>query len=134
MKREAVAKIATGVVTAYVSSGKQAPVSDMRKLVGAVCDALYALVVPPAPPPTPIERQEQAIAKYGSSTPDAVICLICGKKLITLRRHLAEKHRLLPAQYRWRFDLPEGYPMEAEVYAKRRSDNAKARGFGKRTA
>jgi predicted transcriptional regulator len=131
MKREAVAKIATGIVISYLSSGKQAPVSDMRILVGRVCDALYALGAPPAPAPASAERGEPAVAVQESVTPDAVICLICGKKLITLRRHLGEKHRLLPAQYRWKFNLPEDYPMEATAYAKLRSDLAKASGLGK---
>lgn len=130
MKRKAVARIATGIVVSYLSSPKQAPVSDMRLLVGGVCDALHALGAPPAPAAAS-ERGEPAVAVQESVTADAITCLICGKKLVTLRRHLGEKHRLLPTQYRWRFDLPEDYPMEATDYAKLRSDHAMAQGLGK---
>ena len=133
MKREAIAKIATGIVASYVSSPRQAPVRDMVLLIGRVCDALYALVAPPAPAPAS-RKDEPAVAVEESVTPDAIVCLICGKKLVALRRHLGEKHRLLPAQYRWRFDLPEDYPMEASAYARLRSDRAKAQGLGKTVA
>ncbi len=52
---------------------------------------------------------------------DHLVCLEDGKTFRTLRRHLGEKHRMTPEQYRAKWDLPESYPMIAPEYAKRRS-------------
>ena len=38
-----------------------------------------------------------------SVTPDAVVCLCCGEKFKTLRRHLQTSHQLSPREYRATF-------------------------------
>jgi len=137
MKRETLAKIAAEIVISYLSTGRKIPASDMRILVGGVCEALNALTAPVArmTPPlsqAPRKASKPAVAVYKSVRSDALICLVCGKEFLTLRRHLGEKHRLSPEQYRERYNLPDDYPMDAAVYTEVRSDLAKARGLGKR--
>ena len=46
-----------------------------------------------------------------------LICLVCGKKQRTLKRHLAVRHQLTPDEYRERFGLRSEYPMVAPSYA-----------------
>ena len=48
---------------------------------------------------------------------DYLICLEDGKKLKTLKRHLASRYHLTPDQYRQRWGLPKDYPMVAPAYA-----------------
>jgi predicted transcriptional regulator len=61
-----------------------------------------------------------------------VVCLECGKKLKTLKRHLEKAHGLKPKEYCQKFDLdPKKYPLICKDYSKTRSQMAKERGFGK---
>src|SRR4051812_46484658 len=54
-----------------------------------------------------------------------------GRPYQSLKRHLAARG-LTPEAYRAKWGLPPSYPMVAPNYAQRRSDLAKARGFGQR--
>jgi predicted transcriptional regulator len=142
MKREILANVAAEIVTTYLSNHK-VPVADMNVLVGGVCDALNGLRAPPAgPPPRPVPAPPQppapqprrwmpVVAVRDSVRPDALVCLMCGKELLTLRRHLGNAHRLLPDEYRERFNLPDTYPMDAADYTEVRRKLANERGLGK---
>ena len=65
-----------------------------------------------------------------SIKPDYLISLIDGKKLKSLKRHLAS-HGLTPQQYRERFGLKPDYPMVAASYSERRREVAKKLGLGR---
>ena len=141
MKREVLARIAADIVMTYLSRRK-VPVSDMNILVGGVCDALNGLgPAPDGPPPPPVpappplpapKKWKPAVPVRDSVRADALVCLVCGKERLTLRRHLGIAHHLSPEQYRERFNLPDDYSLDAAVYTKVRSDLAKERGLGKR--
>jgi len=61
-----------------------------------------------------------------------VVCLECGKKLKTLKNHLRKIHGLMPKEYYARFDLdPKKFPLVCKESSEKRSQMAKARGFGK---
>ncbi|MBU4233844.1 MAG: MucR family transcriptional regulator [Proteobacteria bacterium] len=61
-----------------------------------------------------------------------VVCLECGKKLKTLKTHLRKIHGLMPKEYYARFDLdPKKFPLVCKESSEKRSQMAKARGFGK---
>jgi predicted transcriptional regulator len=62
---------------------------------------------------------------------DYVICLEDGKKLKMLKRHLATRYQMTPAEYRQRWGLPKDYPMVAPAYAEARSQLAKSIGLGR---
>ena len=62
---------------------------------------------------------------------DYVICLEDGKKLKMLKRHLATRYQMTPAEYRQRWGLPKDYPMVAPAYAEARSLLAKTIGLGR---
>jgi predicted transcriptional regulator len=59
-----------------------------------------------------------------------VVCLSCGFRAKTLRRHLRTAHGLTVDAYRRLWDLPSSFPMTAPEYAARRSRIAKATGLG----
>lgn len=66
-----------------------------------------------------------------SIRPDHLVCLVCGKPQKMLKRHLAVRHDLTPAQYRERFGLTPDYPMAAPNYAQQRRDFALQTGLGR---
>jgi predicted transcriptional regulator len=61
-----------------------------------------------------------------------VVCLECGKKLKTLKTHLRKIHGLTAKEYYARFGLdPKKFPLVCKESSEKRSQMAKARGFGK---
>jgi predicted transcriptional regulator len=61
-----------------------------------------------------------------------LICLVCGQKQKMLKRHLATRHQLSPADYRERYDLSSDYPLVAPSYAAQRSELARRIGLGRK--
>jgi predicted transcriptional regulator len=78
--------------------------------------------------------QEPAVPVRRSVRPDHLVCLECGAKQKTLKRHLSTAHRLSVDEYRAKWNLPRDYPMVAPDYAARRSALAKQIGLGRRGA
>jgi predicted transcriptional regulator len=72
----------------------------------------------------PIPLKDIVKAKY-------VVCLECGKKMRTLKRHLLKAHGLGAKEYYARFGLdPKKFPLVCKDYSEQRSKMAKDRGFG----
>ncbi len=67
-----------------------------------------------------------------SVTSDYIICLDCGKRFKSLKRHLHTAHGLAVGEYLARWDLPAEYPMVAPKYALRRVELAKGFGLGRK--
>ena len=82
--------------------------------------------------PAPVEEREPAVPIKKSVTRDAIICLECGKKFRSIRRHLMNAHGLEPTEYRAKWGLPRDYPLTAPSYAERRSELAKSIGLGRK--
>src|SRR5271170_7023287 len=61
-----------------------------------------------------------------------VVCLDCGFKALTLRRHVNVQHGLNPDEYLRRWGLKSDYPLTAPAYSERRSAMAKALGLGRK--
>jgi predicted transcriptional regulator len=79
---------------------------------------------------TPI--QEPAVPIRRSVQQDYVICLECGHRAQTLRRHLRVVHGFDIADYRTRWSLPANHPLIAPGYSARRSTVAKQIGLGRK--
>ena len=76
--------------------------------------------------------QKPSIPLKDIVTAKYVVCLECGKKMKTLKRHLRKAHGLAPKEYYPRFDLdPKKYPLVCKDYSAARSKMAKDREFGK---
>lgn len=61
-----------------------------------------------------------------------IACLEDGKKLKTLKRHLATAYGMTPEQYRAKWGLPGDYPMVVPAYARARKDLALKIGLGRK--
>jgi predicted transcriptional regulator len=85
--------------------------------------------------PEPEEVRTPAVPVRRSVHQDYVICLDCGYRGKTLRRHISTRHGLNGDDYRQRWGLRSDHPLTAPAYSERRSQLAKSLGLGrKRTA
>jgi len=114
------------IVASYVGNHALAP-DQLGALIVSVQQALDRLGKgePPAvarQPAVPVKRSVQ---------PDHVVCLECGFRGRTLRRHLSTRHGLQPAEYLRHWALPSDHPLTAPVYSEQRSAMAKRLGLGR---
>jgi predicted transcriptional regulator len=123
-------KLTAEVVASYVSSHRVAP-AELEVIIGSVAGSLAEVGDPPQAVPV---RPEPAIPVRRSLGRDHLICLVCGQKRKTLKRHLAVRHQLSPADYRGRYDLGSNYPLVAPSYAAQRSEMARRIGLGRKPA
>lgn len=76
----------------------------------------------------PVITRKKAFGK------DKVICMICGKEMKTLARHLKTAHDLKPGEYRKQFDIPRTQPLAARAYSESRRQMAMDRGLDENLA
>jgi predicted transcriptional regulator len=119
------------IVRSYVAQNSIG-VDQIAGLIATVHRALSGLGTnAPAPlaealtPAVPIRRSVQ---------PDYVVCLECGFRGQSLRRHLRVQHGLEVADYRTRWKLVTDHPVTAPAYSTRRSAMAKQAGLGRKPA
>jgi predicted transcriptional regulator len=120
-------EMTTEIVAAFVSNNAV----DAGTLPGLIQSVHNALVSQQTSAATAATSQEPAVAIKKSIAPDRIVCLECGRKLKTLKRHLRADHDLSPAEYRAKWSLPADYPMVAPNYSKARSAFAKEIGLGR---
>jgi predicted transcriptional regulator len=116
----------TKIIASYVGNHTLAP-DQLSALIISVQQTLRDLGKPaplPAPrtPAVPIKRSVQR---------DQVVCLECGFRGKTLRRHLGTRHGLQIAEYLRRWDLASDHPLTAPAYSEQRSTMAKELGLGR---
>jgi predicted transcriptional regulator len=61
---------------------------------------------------------------------DKVFCMICGRGMKTLKRHLLTSHDMKPGQYRKQFSVPAGTPLVAKNYSEARKQMALEKNLG----
>ena len=83
----------------------------------------------------PVQAEEvlvPAVSVRRSVHQDYVVCLDCGYRGKTLRRHISTRHGLSRDEYRKRWGLRSDHPVTAPAYSERRSTMAKGLGFGRK--
>ena len=117
------------IVSAHVANNTVA-LSDVPSLVTRVYEALAGLTEPqPAPEP---EGKTPVVSARASVKPDYIVCMECGRKQKTLKRHLQTAHGMTPDQYRKDYGLAANYPMVAPNYSKQRGELARQIGLGRK--
>jgi MucR family transcriptional regulator, transcriptional regulator of exopolysaccharide biosynthesis len=117
----------TKIIASYVGNHSLAP-EQLSALIISVDQAIRHLGMP-APrsslrlPAVPVKRSVQHAH---------VVCLECGFRGKTLRRHLGTKHGLQVAEYLRRWNLPSDHPLTAPAYSEQRSAMAKQLGLGRK--
>ena len=118
------------IVGSYVQHHQITP-DQLVEVIGTVQRALgrlgndAPLVQEPPKPAVPIRRSVQ---------PDYVVCLECGFRSKTLRRHLRMRHGLEATEYRVRWKLSVDHALVAPAYSAQRSAAAKEIGLGRNPA
>ncbi|WP_341711054.1 MucR family transcriptional regulator [Erythrobacter sp.] len=116
------------IVAAHLSNNRVA-LEDVSNLISSVHAALSGLGDAAT---RPEGRADPAVSVRASVKKDHLVCLDCGRKLKTLKRHLSVEHELSPAAYRQRWSLPFDYPMTASAYSETRKDLARRFGLGRK--
>ncbi|BCA80275.1 MucR family transcriptional regulator [Desulfuromonas sp. AOP6] len=75
-----------------------------------------------------------AVSRKKAFGKDKVTCMICGKEMKTLARHLRTAHDMKPSEYRKQFDIPRTQPLAARSYSESRRQMAVDRGLGENLA
>ena len=83
--------------------------------------------------PSPSEEVlTPAVTVRQSVRPGYVVCLDCGYRGKTLRRHISSRHGLSREEYLRRWGLQHDHPLTAPTYSEHRSTLAKQLGLGRR--
>jgi predicted transcriptional regulator len=83
-------------------------------------------------PNHPEELRTPFVSVRRSVHQDYVVCLDCGYRGKTLRRHISARHGLSRDQYLKRWGLQNDHPLTAPAYSERRSMLAKELGLGRK--
>ena len=119
------------IVSAQVR-GNKLGTAELPGLIQAVRGTLDGLARGPAE--AEAFRPEPAVPVRRSVRPDAITCLVCGRRFKAIKRHLTADHGLTPEGYRAHWGLPADYPLVAPDYADTRSRLAKQAGLGRKRA
>ena len=129
MENEQLVELTADIVSAHVANNNVA-VGDVATLVERVYQALSSLGTPS---PEPQQEKTPIVSVRASIKPEYLVCMECGRKQKTLKRHLENAHGMSPDQYRADYGLPRDYPMVAPEYSKKRSQMAHAIGLGRKS-
>ena len=116
------------IVRGYVQHHRLGP-DQLPDLIGSVHRTLGQL----GQPPEPNEVRTPAVSVRRSVHRDYVVCLDCGYRGKTLRRHIGVRHGLTGEEYRQRWGLRSNHPLTAPAYSEHRSTLAKELGLGRRS-
>jgi len=117
----------TKIVASYVGNHTLPP----DQLPGLVVAVQQTIPQPAKLTPTQTARTP-AVPVRRSVQRDHVVCLECGFRGKTLRRHLGMRHGLQVTEYLRRWDLPSDHPLTAPAYSEQRSTMAKQLGLGRK--
>ena len=116
------------IVQSYVKHHRLGP-DQLADLITSVHRAIGQL----GQAPEPDEVLTPAVSVRRSVHREYVVCLDCGYRGRTLRRHISTWHGLSRDEYRQRWGLRSNHPLTAPAYSEHRSTMAKARGFGRKS-
>jgi predicted transcriptional regulator len=129
MENENLISLTADIVSAHVANNNVA-VGDVANLVAQVHSALTKLGEPEAPAVPP--AKVPVVSVRASIKPDYIVCMECGQKQKTLKRHIQTAHGMSPEQYRADYGLPKDYPMVAPNYSEHRRTLANSIGLGRK--
>jgi predicted transcriptional regulator len=117
----------TKIVASYVGNHTLAP-DQLSTLIISVQQTISQLgkLIQPEPARTPAVPVRRSVRR------DQVVCLECGFRGKTLRRHLSMRHGLQVGEYLRRWDLSNDHPLTAPMYSEQRSAMAKQLGLGRK--
>lgn len=125
--------VALNLVTAYLGANKVDP-ADLAGLVrdvfSAVNESMPSGEAPASKERFPQVSKEPVVPVKKSIQPDGIVCLIDGRKMLMLKRHLRANYGMSFKDYKEHFGLPNDYPSVAPCYSNEKRVVAKAQGLG----
>jgi predicted transcriptional regulator len=94
--------------------------------------SVYRALTEVRQPNPPEELLTPAVSVRQSVRHDYVVCLDCGHRGRTLRRHISTRHGLSRDEYLRRWSLQPDHALTAPAYSERRSTMAKQFGLGRK--
>ncbi|MHB8709813.1 MAG: Ros/MucR family transcriptional regulator, partial [Desulfuromonadales bacterium] len=106
-------EMAVEIVAAHASTTNMSK-EELIAEISSVYQALSALDKGEAVPGEVVEEEAApAISKKKAFGKDKVVCMICGKGMKTLTRHIKTAHAMTPGQYRKQFGIPRTQSLAA---------------------
>jgi predicted transcriptional regulator len=130
MEKSILAELTADIVAAHVSNNSVA-VGDVSNLIKQVHSALAGLRDGAA---DEAKAKSPVVSIKASVRPEYLVCMECGAKQKTLKRHLQSAHGMTPATYKKDYGLPDSYPLTAPNYSEHRRGLAKSSGLGHKRA
>ena len=126
-------EMATEIVSAHACNTSMTK-DELIAEIASVYQALASLEKGEIGGAEQAEEIKPAISAKKSIGKNAITCLICGKAMKTLTRHLKTAHDLKPGQYRKQFGIPRTQSLAAKSYSESRRQMALDRGLGDKLA
>jgi predicted transcriptional regulator len=76
------------------------------------------------------QEEAPAISQRKAFGKNTITCMLCGKQMKTLARHLGTAHDMKPGEYRKQFNIPRTQPLAARSYSESRKQMALDRDLG----
>jgi predicted transcriptional regulator len=122
-------ELTSEIVSAYVGNNPLAQ-TDLPDLLRDVASTLQNLETPGAV--VDDQNYEAFTSVKKSIKPDHLVCMDCGAKFKTLKRHIRTSHGLSVEEYKRRYNLPSDYPVVAPAYSEKRTSIAVGLGLGRK--
>ena len=126
-------EMAVGIVSAHASTTAMSK-EDLVAELAEIHATLKSMESGDAVVEEESKEQEPAVSMKKAFGKDKVYCMICGKGMTTLGRHLRMVHQITPQDYRKQFGIPRTQALAARAYSEQRKQMAIDRGLGEKLA
>jgi len=125
-------ELAAEIVASHASTTPMTKEELMEEL-GQVHNALAALEKGEAPEAAE-EESQPVISMRKAFGKKQITCMICGKSMKTLARHLKTAHDMTAREYKKQFGIPSSQSLAAKDYSESRRQMAIDKGLGDKLA
>jgi len=126
-------EMAAEIVAAHASTTnmtKEELVAELSEVYNALNNLEKGEAVAEVAP----EEQGPVVTRKKAFGKDKIFCMICGKGMKTLSRHLKTSHDMSASDYRKQFDIPRSQSLASKSYSEKRRQMAIDRGLGENLA
>ena len=126
-------EMAADIVAAHASTTNMTK-EELISELSEVYNALNSLDKGEAVTETITEEQGPAVSRKKAFGKEKIYCMICGRGMKTLSRHLKTSHDMTASDYRKQFDIPRTQSLASKNYSETRRQMAIDRGLGEKLA
>ena len=126
-------EMAADIVAAHASTTNMTK-EELVSELSDVYNALNSLDKDGSVTEAATEEQGPVVTRKKAFGKDKIFCMICGKGMKTLSRHLKTSHDMTASEYRKQFDIPRSQSLASKSYSEKRRQMAIDRGLGENLA